>query len=671
MPDKPEPLAQNRLDITLQRIVYDVVNALGYVGAMVATYEAGDVLVVRAFHIDNKIASANQIRKWEEEVSRLMGRPISLFDPEFSRVHVNQREYQDNLIAQAVKKRKPVVSDDLYALFTPMITSVGKPMVRTIQQGMRVRQVVAVPFFLESSNSTQSEIVGNIFALKEATLTQQDIAILTAFGRQAAAAIEIERHRQQVLQVAKQLTTEIQARIDKEDEILKQIVFGVVNVLGYVIALVATFEKDGSLPVRSVYINPDLASTEQVQRWEQRISMIMRQPMSITNIDPDFARVYVYDDKYKDNLSVQAVKARKPIVSDELFSLFTPVLPLATKPIFNTLIQRALGIKQVIAVPFFLTTTDGETVTVGNLFAATTKQEGFQQEEIELLQAFGQQAAAGIRNARLYREVGELYAQSVEQRKEIEELYRKAEERRQVAEVLGKMAFSAATNIHALRNHIGAFSVHLQLLLMYKDNPEMLKQVFESTPMYAKRLKDVAKILESLHEPWISQTDEPVDVNRALELAVSKANDLLNLDGKIVVEKQLAPNLPRIPTAPEMLSEGFRIVIKNGMEAIMEKQSPIPVASENPNEPPKIGSLRVETRYTDKNIEVFIRDDGSGIPPEYLQNIFGLRWSTKETGLGFGLFWLKDYIEGLGGKVSVESELGVGTTFCISLPAMA
>ena len=67
---------------------------------------------------------------------------------------------------------------------------------------------------------------------------------------------------------------------------------------------------------------------------------------------------------------------------------------------------------------------------------------------------------------------------------------------------------------------------------------------------------------------------------------------------------------------------------------------------------------------------MILRGYGSpGIDPQHLSQIFDLGWSTKKgEGMGFGLFWTKDYIEGLGGRIAVESARKQGTTFIIHLP---
>jgi signal transduction histidine kinase len=120
----------------------------------------------------------------------------------------------------------------------------------------------------------------------------------------------------------------------------------------------------------------------------------------------------------------------------------------------------------------------------------------------------------------------------------------------------------------------------------------------------------------------------------------------------------LAQDLPAISISPDMLREAFKVIIKNAAEAVAEKdqQGDIWIAS----------CLR-----DDATIEVTIRDNGIGIKPENLSRIFEMRWTTKSTGLGFGLFWAKDYIEGLGGRVEVESVWQEGTIARICIPTQA
>jgi two-component system NtrC family sensor kinase len=90
---------------------------------------------------------------------------------------------------------------------------------------------------------------------------------------------------------------------------------------------------------------------------------------------------------------------------------------------------------------------------------------------------------------------------------------------------------------------------------------------------------------------------------------------------------------------------------------------------------PHGGNLWVSTRTVKagEQIELQVRDDGVGIPPEILPQIFDPFTTTKEVGkgVGLGLAVSKGIVERHGGHIEVASELGVGTTFRIILPLRA
>jgi two-component system, NtrC family, nitrogen regulation sensor histidine kinase NtrY len=65
---------------------------------------------------------------------------------------------------------------------------------------------------------------------------------------------------------------------------------------------------------------------------------------------------------------------------------------------------------------------------------------------------------------------------------------------------------------------------------------------------------------------------------------------------------------------------------------------------------------------------ITVADDGSGIPAELLPRIFEPRFSTTTSGSGLGLAIVRRLVEGWGGRVEVESEVGRGTTVVVALP---
>lgn len=603
------PATSSELQAILQSIVDDVVNSLDCVGALVAPLEMDNTLPIRAYSVNMSPTLLKQLEK------RL---GVTFLSPK-SVAYLDDRKFKDNLSVRAVKSRSILVSDSLYDLFRPVV---NKHLSEVAQRVTGIKQIIAVPFRIGD------EVMGNLFATSRAEFSERDIEFLKALGNQAAIAIRTQRYLTE-MQALERVVLSLQANITDETQVLQIIVDTVVEKLGYVGAMVATLEADNSLPVRTYAVGFD---ADLLRNLEQKVGIGFASPK---------AAAYLDDEKYQENLSVRAVKGvnghpEKYIVSDKLYDLLRPVV---NKPL-SDMIQRLLGVKQVMAVPFFL-----KDELVGNLFVASQRPR-FSKREKEVLATFSQQAAVGLRNARLYRI---------------------AEERRQISQLFGKMAFSAAANIHALRNHVGATRTFLQLLELGDQMPEAQRaKLLQSTPDASEHMNEAAAILDSLHEPWRQEQDVPVDVNESLLAAVRKVfpqtildftEDRVDTGDGVIIYQSLRNNLPTVKTAPDMLTEAFKVIMKNGVEAIKHNRR----GGKN---------LWIESRLSNSTIEVLIKDDGVGIEPKHINRVFDMGWSTKDgEGMGFGLFWAKDYLEGLGGQITVDSIYKKGTTFTISLPA--
>jgi signal transduction histidine kinase len=197
--------------------------------------------------------------------------------------------------------------------------------------------------------------------------------------------------------------------------------------------------------------------------------------------------------------------------------------------------------------------------------------------------------------------------------------------------------------------------------------------------MLMRRLDRLANRLESLREPFSkdSTLNESVDMNASLRYALMKAKEVfadqfrfeklndpsgtptgehLEKLPRIFVEMDLQEDLPPLNTVPEMLNEAFKVLIKNAVEAIAEK-----------NLDNRLISIRSEL-LPGNQVMITIQDNGAGIKPAYLEKVFELGTTTKNSGLGFGLFWTKDFIKGLGGTIDISSSWGEGTTIHICLP---
>jgi signal transduction histidine kinase len=83
---------------------------------------------------------------------------------------------------------------------------------------------------------------------------------------------------------------------------------------------------------------------------------------------------------------------------------------------------------------------------------------------------------------------------------------------------------------------------------------------------------------------------------------------------------------------------------------------------------PEGGVISVETGVERRNAWLTVRDEGCGIPPESLEDIFNPFFTTKADGVGLGLAMVSKFVDSHDGRVLVDSEPGKGTTFRILLP---
>lgn len=602
------------LQEVLQQIANDVVNRLGCVGAMVATLEQGPVLVVRAYNLSDSLFAGRGSAPFKAIDPLGIGTLLKLKEP----------AYQENLAVQAIVREdgcggQALASAALYDLFVPYLS---REEAEAVQDAAQVQQVIAIPFQL------YGDVVGSLMAAAAEPLTARDIEFLAAFGRQAATAIQNQR-RLESMQTLERIILRLQAHMTNETAVLQAIVDAVVHDLGYAGAMIATLENQTALPVRAYAVD---APPEIVGQFETAVGI---------SLLGDQAVVYLDGDPYQDNLSVRAItglngRPENYLVSKHLYDLFRPIVSQN----IAEMMQQAFEIKRVVAVPFFL----GDQV-LGNLFV-TSRKARFSTWELSVLTALGQQVAIGINNARLFRETAE---------------------QRQIAETFGRMAFSTISSAHSLRNYVGNINGYVQLLQMLPElTPERQQFVLRELPNAADQLTKIITILDNLNQPWQTRDDEPIDVHDCLAralLEVYPRTSILRTTAEITTETNvtlhldLAQRLNPAPTVKDMLSEAFRIMIKNAAEAMAS-------TAQNAN-------MWISTKLrSETEAEIIIRDNGPGIAANDLSHIFELGWSTKKLGggMGFGLFWTKDYIDGLGGNIHVMSRLGEGTTFTISLP---
>jgi signal transduction histidine kinase len=121
----------------------------------------------------------------------------------------------------------------------------------------------------------------------------------------------------------------------------------------------------------------------------------------------------------------------------------------------------------------------------------------------------------------------------------------------------------------------------------------------------------------------------------------------------VAVSLDIPEALPSLRVDAMQINQVFRNLINNGVEAMPGGGV--------------LGIRAVENR-PDGTVTVSVRDSGIGMKQEHLDKLFEPLFTTKARGIGLGLVVAKNLIEVNGGTVNVESEVGKGTVFTVTLP---
>ena len=183
------------------------------------------------------------------------------------------------------------------------------------------------------------------------------------------------------------------------------------------------------------------------------------------------------------------------------------------------------------------------------------------------------------------------------------------------------------------------------------------KQISKIQPLAQKvldRSKHMASIILNLSGYTRSNVKDAmseVDINERMDAAAEMAM-MASYSDDIMVTKNYG-SIPAFKAKPEEIQQVFLNIISNAIHAMNGK-----------------GSLTFSTQQNNGNIEVKIQDTGPGIPPEYISKVFDPFFTTKEQGegTGLGLNIVHRVVEKYGGNIKIESEVGQGTTFVVSLP---
>lgn len=200
--------------------------------------------------------------------------------------------------------------------------------------------------------------------------------------------------------------------------------------------------------------------------------------------------------------------------------------------------------------------------------------------------------------------------------------------------------------MHDLKNLIAQQSLVVSNAEKHKDNPAFVEDVINTINNSVSRMNNLLRKLQH-NEP---EQAKALSVKNVLIDAIKRcqkykpAPTLMNIDPEW-----------RLKADPDSLNMVFTHIIQNAQDAT-----------------PADGYVDISATREENLVRICIEDNGEGMDADFIHNRLFKPFETTKTGkgMGIGVFQAREYVQSLGGNIVVESTLGEGTTFIITLPIL-
>jgi len=351
-----------------------------------------------------------------------------------------------------------------------------------------------------------------------------------------------------------------------------------------------------------------------------------------------------------------------------------------TSPLVLDAIARA-GFRAFLIIPLI-----SADKLVGALVVRRKAPGEFPPSTINLLQTFAGQSVLAIQNARLFEEVQTRTRELAGSLKDLQTAQGRLVQTEKLAS-LGQLTAGIAHEIKNPLNFVNNFSgVSSELI-------NELQEALEDVNLNEKRRGEITELMDTLrgnldkvvqhgkradvivknmllHSREGSGEHQPVDINALVEESLNLAYHGARADKQgfnITLERSLDPTAGEADVFPQEITRALLNLISNGFYAATKRKSQ---AGNDGYEP----TLAASTRSLGDQVEIRVRDNGPGIPPEVRDKLFNPFFTTKPAGEGTGLGLSISHdiiVKQHGGSIEVDTQLGEFTEFKIILPRSA